>query len=89
MALNETFLQIRANIGDKIAQNYFVERVQKDNEPLEEAASLLAKAMKTKKSKKSFLIQTKSSVSLFDAPLTFEGMEIIASPALQIERANE
>jgi len=64
-------------------------RVQKDNEPLEEAASLLAKAMKTKKSKKSFLIQTKSSISLFDVPLTFEGMEIIASPALQIERANE
>jgi len=32
MALNETFLKIRANIGDQIAQNYFVERVQKDNE---------------------------------------------------------
>ncbi len=32
MALNETFLKIRANIGDEIAQNYFVDRVQKDNE---------------------------------------------------------
>ncbi|MHA1511509.1 MAG: hypothetical protein ACTSRX_07300 [Promethearchaeota archaeon] len=32
MALNETFLKIRANIGDQIAQNYFVERVQKDSE---------------------------------------------------------
>ena len=32
MALDETFLKIRANIGDKIAQNYFIEQIQKDNE---------------------------------------------------------
>ena len=32
MALNETFLKIRANIGDQIAQNYFVEQTQKDYE---------------------------------------------------------
>ena len=32
MALNETFLKIRANIGDQVAQNYFVEQTQKDYE---------------------------------------------------------
>ncbi len=30
MTLNETFLKVRANIGDKMAQNYFVEQIQKD-----------------------------------------------------------
>ena len=30
MTLNETFLKIRANIGDSVAQNYFVEQIQKD-----------------------------------------------------------
>jgi len=30
MTLNETFLKVRANIGDKMAQDYFVEQIQKD-----------------------------------------------------------
>ena len=30
MTLNETFLKVRANIGDTMAQNYFVEQIQKD-----------------------------------------------------------
>ena len=32
MTLNETFLKVRANIGDQMAQNYFVEQIQKDNQ---------------------------------------------------------
>lgn len=59
-------------------------RVQKENEPLDEAAALLAKAMNTKKSKKSILIQTNYSLKLFDSPLKYEGMEVLKSPALQI-----
>jgi len=30
MTLNETFLKVRANFGDSLAQNYFVEQIQKD-----------------------------------------------------------
>lgn len=59
-------------------------RVQKDNESLDEAAGLLVKAIKSKKSKKSILIQTKHDTSLFDIPISYEGMEILKSPALQI-----
>ncbi|MBM9520555.1 hypothetical protein JWG39_12085 [Desulforhopalus vacuolatus] len=64
-------------------------RVQKDHEYIEEAASLLAKAMKTKKSKKSFLIQTQLNDGLFGNLPNFEGMVFLESPALQIKRANE
>ncbi|MDM8531957.1 DNA methyltransferase [Anaerolineales bacterium HSG25] len=59
-------------------------RVQKEDEPLDKAAALLANAMKTKQSKKSILIQTKYTIGLFDIPFEYEGMEIIKSPALQI-----
>ena len=59
-------------------------RVQKDSESLNEAAGLLLKAIKTKKSKKAILIQTKHDINLFDAPISYEGMEILKSPALQI-----
>lgn len=64
-------------------------RVQKDQESIDEAASLLAKAMKTKKSKKSFLIQTQLNTGLFNSPPNFEGMILLDSPALQIKRANK
>ncbi|MCI5134220.1 MAG: site-specific DNA-methyltransferase [Candidatus Electrothrix sp. AW2] len=59
-------------------------RVQKKYEPLNDAASLLAKAMKTKKSKKSILIQTNHNCGLFNILPVYEGMEILKSPALQI-----
>ena len=64
-------------------------RVQKDNEPLDQAASLLAKAMKTKKSKKSILIQTSKEKDLFEITIDYEGMEVILSPALQISVLTE
>jgi len=59
-------------------------RVQKENESINDAATLLAKAMKTKKSKRSILIQTAGPNDLFDMASNVDGMEIIKSPALQI-----
>lgn len=59
-------------------------RVQKKNETIEEAASLLAKAMKTKKSKRSILVKTTLDEDLLDTEWDVEGMEIILSPALQV-----
>jgi site-specific DNA-methyltransferase (adenine-specific) len=59
-------------------------RVQKKNETIDEAASLLAKAMKTKKSKRSILVKTSLDEDLFESDLDIEGMEIILSPALQV-----
>ena len=59
-------------------------RVQKENEPLELAASLLAKAMKRKRSKRSFLIQTNHCRGLFDMLPDYEGMQILKSPAMQM-----
>ncbi len=64
-------------------------RVQKEYESIEEAASLLAKAMKTKKSKKSFLIQTEVNEGVFTTLPSFNGMVLLESPALQIKRANK
>ncbi len=59
-------------------------RIQKEHESLNEAATLLAKAMKTKKSKMSILIQTKRDIQLFDSPPNFEGMKILKSSAVQV-----
>ncbi|UJF24459.1 hypothetical protein L0B52_09040 [Suttonella sp. R2A3] len=59
-------------------------RVQKPNETLEEAASLLSKAMKTKKSKRSILIKTSLNEDLFETDIDIKGLEVILSPALQI-----
>ncbi|HKM15146.1 MAG TPA: DNA methyltransferase [Marinospirillum sp.] len=59
-------------------------RVQKKGESLEQAASFLSKAMKTRKSKKSFLIKTSNNENLFDAVINFDGMEVVLSPALLI-----
>jgi site-specific DNA-methyltransferase (adenine-specific) len=59
-------------------------RVQKNNEKLEQAAFLLEKAMKTKKSKRSILIQTSREEELFEVTIDVKGMEVVLSPALQI-----
>lgn len=59
-------------------------RVQKENESLEQAASLLAKAMKVKKSNKSILIKTSTEDRLSETTINVKGMEIVLSPALQI-----
>lgn len=64
-------------------------RVQKEHETIEEAASFLSKAMKAKKSKKSFLIQTQLNNDLFSTPPNFEDIVLLESPALQIKRANK
>lgn len=61
-------------------------RVQKKNEPLDQAVSLLAKAMKIKKSKKSILIQTEIDSLLFVLPIEVEGLEVLQSPSLQISQ---
>ena len=61
-------------------------RVQKDNETIEDSFKLLLKAMKTKRSKRSFLIQT---ILCSDNNASFkldEGIIIIDSPTLQIQK---
>lgn len=61
-------------------------RVQKENESIDQAASLLAKAMKTKQSKKSILIKVSTGKDLFEATLDYQGIEVVLSPALQISQ---
>ena len=58
-------------------------RVQKEKETLTESASLLAKAMKIKKSKKSILIQTNHS-GLFETDINYSGMNILKIPSVEI-----
>ena len=58
-------------------------RVQKEKETLTESASLLAKAMKVKKSKKSILIQTNHS-GLFETDINYLGMSILKTPSVEI-----
>ena len=63
-------------------------RVQKSNEALSDAAAMLAKAMKTKKSKKSILIQTSSACDLLgQSEVIVEGMVILRSLPMQIVNA--
>lgn len=63
-------------------------RVQKRDEPIEQAASLLAKAMRSKRSKRAFLIQTSQFHGLFDTLPNYDGMEILQAPAvLMVEAA--
>ncbi len=59
-------------------------RVQKDGELLAESASLLKKAMKTKKAKKAILIQTNED-ALFEEDISIDGLIILKSPAIQIK----
>lgn len=75
---------IDAILVDQYMNTPVLVRVQKKNEAIDEAASLLAKAMETKKSKRSILVKTSLDEDLFESELDFEGMEIILSPALQI-----
>lgn len=60
-------------------------RVQKKNEPLLEAASLLSKAAKRKGSKIAFLVKTENN-DLFTAKITPKNIIIIDSPALDIKK---
>lgn len=60
-------------------------RVQKSNETLSEAASLLMKAKKTKQAKKVILVQTHENY-LFDDIAPNEGLVIVQSPSLQIKQ---
>lgn len=62
-------------------------RVQKENEAIEQAALLLAKAMRSKRSKRAFLIQTSQCRGLFDTLPNYEGMEILKSPAMLMATA--
>ncbi len=59
-------------------------RVQKPNELLSEAASLLAKAMESKKSKKSILIQTNHDEQPNEV-IALKGIVVLKSLPLQIE----
>ena len=59
-------------------------RKQKSGESIDKSLSLLAKAMKTKNSKKAFLIKTTNDVGFFDTSSDYEGIQIVMSPALQI-----
>lgn len=61
-------------------------RVQKQHETLAEAASLLLKAKKTKKSKKAILIQTNES-GLFDYVIEDDSLVLLKSPSLEIKEA--
>ncbi|PNK61819.1 site-specific DNA-methyltransferase [Psychrobacter sp. FDAARGOS_221] len=61
-------------------------RIQKPNEPLADAISLLKKAMETKGSKKSILIQTEKEglgLGLIDS---IDGIEIIETLSIQIDK---
>ena len=61
-------------------------KVQKKTETLSEAAELLHKAMRVKKSKKSFLIQTADYLDLLDKNIPTE-IKIIPSPAFNIKNS--
>lgn len=61
-------------------------RVQKQTETLSEAAKLLYKAMRVKKSKKSFLIQTESYPDLLNENIPNE-IVVIPSPAFKIKNS--
>lgn len=61
-------------------------KVQKDDETLGVAIKLLSKAMKTKKAKKAFLIQTSDENELYKMDIENIGISIIISPALELSR---
>ncbi len=61
-------------------------RIQKENETIEEAIKALNKAVKSKKSKKSFLIRTNDIKSLFDYNHENNHIEIINSTIYEIKK---
>lgn len=77
---------IDAILREQFDNSPILVRVQKVNESLEQAASLLAKAMETKKSKKSILIKTSIDKDIFETVIDVKGMKIVLSPALQISQ---
>ncbi len=65
-------------------------RIQKNTESLDDAASVLLKAMKTKGSKKSFLIQTKISKEACSLTNKVSDLHILKTPAVQaLEHLNK
>ena len=85
------FTPVQRNKGiDAILVEHFenspvLVRVQKKHENLSESAALLAKAMKSKKSKKGLLIATNQGGLFKMETPSYKGLEIIKSPALQIK----
>lgn len=75
---------IDAILVEQFQKSPILVRIQKVDETIQQAASLLAKAMKTKHSKRSFLIKTVAD-DLFEPEINFEGIEVILSPALQVK----
>lgn len=75
---------IDAILVEQFQKSPILVRIQKANETIQQAASLLAKAMKTKNSKRSFLIKTVED-DLSEPEINFEGIEVILSPALQVK----
>ena len=76
---------IDAILKDQFEGTPILVRVQKMNEPLLEAASLLSKAAKRKGSKKAFLVKTQEN-DLFQSKIFPKNITIINSPALDIHR---
>lgn len=76
---------IDAILADTYEDTPVLVRVQRENETIAETASYLIKAKKTKKSKKVILIQT-NETGLFDDQVSYDGMSILQSPAVQIAK---
>ena len=75
---------IDAILTERYDEKPVLVRVQKKNEALSEAAALLAKAMKTKQSTRSFLVQT-SNGEEWEEQIKYDGMIILPALAFQIQ----
>lgn len=75
---------IDAILIDQYAERPVFVKVQRSQETLTEAAILLAKAMKSKGSLKSILIQTNEN-TLFEENIDIDGIDLIKAPSLQIK----
>lgn len=76
---------IDAILVDTYKNSPILVRIQRDNETIAEAAAYLMNAKKSKKSKKVILIQT-NEIGLFDENVSYDGMIILKSPSLKIEK---
>ncbi|WP_456324242.1 DNA-methyltransferase [Desulfonauticus submarinus] len=77
---------IDAILVDLYKETPVLVRVQKQHETLAEAANLLLKAKKSKKSKKVILIQT-NEIDLFDYVVEDKSLVLLQSPSLEIKKA--
>lgn len=77
---------IDAILVEQYKESPVLVRVQKQHETLAEAANLLLKAKKSKKSKKVILIQTNES-DLFDCVIEDNSLVLLKSPSLEIKKA--